>query len=1186
MKDDRQDSTLAAHQQKTGLHVHTKPRGNERTRNYFDPPLDEEINPRRYGAEGSTEDELELKLMRENDKELYHKMSKMLEDAEATIIDLPVVQDPVDMQHLSCNSSGEVEDLNVLVHESLTFMEDGGARPKKVIPSLVITGAFMPEEGSAGPAVEAGGGVPVLSSLRQMVHDEVIPCYDEHFKECVQDDMIALGSLSLEQEARSVKQKRLMLGKEQERGKRLMSFLRGNKKVANCIQNGEITFAVWLLTQLLLCFRAESQLLKALKKQKGEVTAKYGELTESGTQSNGEQGLRWQVGWRKAPQPVEIQIRCLRGVRDKLPKGRYALRISLYSRLGGQVLRWSKIRDHQWAATTSSVGHGGNFYDSELQFTQSVFIVLPAPSEVQPEMILLFEMLSLPGENTPSSDLFGWGAFPVCDCRFEIVEGQFKCPLLRGQPDPAIDQFRKIEDLMSSDLDNWLCNLYFQVKKLPRCDPKHQEYEVTLQIPQACQSPDSLYTCWVTKRHQKDCNTKESHLRSQFSLSPHFGCSSASQQEQGNMWKKLFFYISQLVTSSAGQPLTSHRDPYTHKGSIPTGAEEVKQIYVLRQSQMKMKDMNYNPGAFLASAIHTVLRGSVADWMARRSYNRVNQRVVGAWNRADEQSHPGEESGWNAWQGRTDKYIEYRFKKKPAQKSKSKSASPCHDGSASSLQCGKETAQCCLCADELDEYRFSLQTQGANTGWDAIPRSHALGHERETQSWHSCGGRSGRRGAEHTQFVLRALLSELGLSQWRSREFWLIMLLLTFIWFLRLYLHYCSQWLFLQAISVPVNKFQFCLHTVKVVYQNSLLHTREELAMVVVGPLTLNVVMLLMVLIRWGCQLIFGSLPSLLSKFIMAMGVWTVLDPLAVFAVDAILGHLAYSAEEPIADVMKLYWHFHRTGNSAVLGIMITLFLYVVLFICSCTTIYIYFLRLHNNGRILDVFLRLHSKEGAFFIPHDLELSNQELNYIVKKAEQWRGIHGERRKGPWLKPTCSHAPRPGSRIASQTCLLLLVLSHQGGDLRTALQWGVWGQQVAVYDYIWTKDPSASCDTSSCDPQRRSEAPGLPASQEEISTHVSVYTIHLSGLRKPYRQFLREPDGAIVEVRFPPGLKSAFLKIVCVCGASTELLPSAVTSASTKEIQLLLGTPVYAAHWFLSSSVTFCRGPECHPAGPG
>lgn len=54
--------------------------------------------------------------------------------------------------------------------------------------------------------------------------------------------------------------------------------------------------------------------------------------------------------------------------------------------------------------------------------------------------------------------------------------------------------------------------------------------------------------------------------------------------------------------------------------------------------------------------------------------------------------------------------------------------------------------------------------------------------------------------------------------------------------------------------------------------------------------------------------------------------------------------------------------------------------------------------RLHNDGRMLDVFQRLTAKEGVFFLPQDLELSNQELSYIVKKAEQWRGFNGERRK--------------------------------------------------------------------------------------------------------------------------------------------------------------------------------------------
>uniref|UniRef100_A0A4W5MEA4 Uncharacterized protein n=1 Tax=Hucho hucho TaxID=62062 RepID=A0A4W5MEA4_9TELE len=65
--------------------------------------------------------------------------------------------------------------------------------------------------------------------------------------------------------------------------------------------------------------------------------------------------------------------------------------------------------------------------------------------------------------------------------------------------------------------------------------------------------------------------------------------------------------------------------------------------------------------------------------------------------------------------------------------------------------------------------------------------------------------------------------------------------------------------------------------------------------MVVVGPLTLNDITLLLLLIRCSCQLVFDSLPSFTSNLIMALGVWTVLDPLAVFVVGAILGRTVQS---------------------------------------------------------------------------------------------------------------------------------------------------------------------------------------------------------------------------------------------------------------------------------------------------
>lgn len=46
----------------------------------------------------------------------------------------------------------------------------------------------------------------------------------------------------------------------------------------------------------------------------------------------------------------------------------------------------------------------------------------------------------------------------------------------------------------------------------------------------------------------------------------------------------------------------------------------------------------------------------------------------------------------------------------------------------------------------------------------------------------------------------------------------------------------------------------------------------------------------------------------------------------------------------------------------------------------------------------MDVYHRLHATEDDFFIPYDLEISNEELNFICKKSEQWRGEEGERKK--------------------------------------------------------------------------------------------------------------------------------------------------------------------------------------------
>ena len=53
----------------------------------------------------------------------------------------------------------------------------------------------------------------------------------------------------------------------------------------------------------------------------------YGALTFADGQYGGSKGRRWKIDWNRAPQPVQIRLKCLRGVKDKLPGLYYIARL-------------------------------------------------------------------------------------------------------------------------------------------------------------------------------------------------------------------------------------------------------------------------------------------------------------------------------------------------------------------------------------------------------------------------------------------------------------------------------------------------------------------------------------------------------------------------------------------------------------------------------------------------------------------------------------------------------------------------------------------------------------------------------------------------------------------------------------------------------------------------------------------
>uniref|UniRef100_A0A8C6QFB5 Orofacial cleft 1 candidate 1 n=1 Tax=Nannospalax galili TaxID=1026970 RepID=A0A8C6QFB5_NANGA len=625
--------------------------------------------------------------------------------------------------------------------------------------------------------------------------------------------------------------------------------------------------------------------------------------------------------------PVQVQIICIRGLKDKVPQGSYCLRVSLLDRLGTCVSQWWQTEQMR----THPVHHGGNFYDVGLYFHESLSVVLPQRTDVKPGVSFLFELFILHGMSVYNDLVMGWGVFPVCDNNFCVVEGKFKCPLLRGHYDQTLDSFRKIEDLICQDLDQWLCNLYFKVIKLPP--------------------------------HLNDQKGHESYAQ----FSPEFPVCLMVEAEKAKLG----------VESTAGHP---EKGPET--------------------------DSCASADSFVCAS-----QGSISNKMdpCPTDCDLCPFKEVHELHCTDSKGHPVNEKPTVWYPGEH-----------------------------------KDHSQDISYLEELEKHRFS------------VCRSSVAD---------SCG--SGEL-TKHLHFALAALYSELELAQWQSQGFWYIILLMASLWFPRLYLHYLGQWLFLQAVSTPVTKFYLYPYTAELCYPTSSLHAGEELAVLAAGPLGLNTITFALLLIRWGCQLLFSSCPDALSQLITMVGLWTILDPLAVFLVDIFLGRLSHGEETPTADAAKLYWMLISTKQPAVLGVVITVILYILIFIISLLILYLYCLRVHNDFWVLDAFQRIHSDEAKFFVPHDLEISNQELSYIVKRSKQWRGSDGERRK------------------------------------------------VAVHDYI-CKNHGTKSSISCRDLQHQSEISLSALGPGGVTSYVSVYTMYPRGFQELYRHFLRLPDGAIIEV---------------------------------------------------------------------
>lgn len=112
-----------------------------------------------------------------------------------------------------------------------------------------------------------------------------------------------------------------------------------------------------------------------------------------------------------------------------------------------------------------------------------LYYMLPPTSKLQPSNILLFELVYLSGKDPSRDQVMGWGALPLVNGEFDINTGKFKVPMIYGDIDFSTNKFKDLEQKYIRNVDEWLCNLYIEVKKIQLFDFRQHEEKIEFTVP-------------------------------------------------------------------------------------------------------------------------------------------------------------------------------------------------------------------------------------------------------------------------------------------------------------------------------------------------------------------------------------------------------------------------------------------------------------------------------------------------------------------------------------------------------------------------------------------------------------------------------------------------------------------------------------------------------------------------------
>jgi hypothetical protein len=699
---------------------------------------------------------------------------------------------------------------------------------------------------------------------------------------------------------------------------------------------------------------ARAALAMELKRQQAVVMERYGVLEGQPQGALARAKLAKQqirVAWSHVPQPLKLTVHQVRGVKNRLPRGRYVLLATLWDRLGGRPLRWSQMsvgagagsyRGLARPASTRPVRHAGRFYSTEMDFNgQSIHTLCPASVDLAPSNCVVLELFLLGGKRSPVDRVVGWTAVPCSDSDLRPIEGRFQLPMLRGEVDLDVDQFVKMEQRWGADLDNWLGNMYIEVSRIPREQTGDGgalvgEFDVEI-----------AYTSEVLRLRQ-------SRLR-------------------------------QLDDSASGSTMRKRGKSSRGKSFKRQSQEELDEAWDRAGSDEE--------GGGGSSAAASGGGKSKSGGMSKRGLGRSKTRGRGKGGKAMDDDEAAatltaawesDEEGEDAWAGGV--AIASRRAAGAVQQGRVEQAVP---GAARGTTAARWRDRPLA---NLQSYGFAVSKQEAR----GIGRGRRLGE-------------ASRKGVYLRQELFGDLLPR-GLNcckctcQWNATSLLQLLALLVAL-YVRAHVHYIGQWLFLQGQRIPVYELSLTPWGMALKYVGSVLPMEYELGVVIIGPLAVLAFFTTMCLVCYLLFLVLRHIPEMLSRFVAFFGLAAILNPAMIFLFD--LASSNFGCTDPAihpacvadftsaqcrcfeGDMFKLYYRFLRTEGSGVVGVILTMFVYAVEMLLAAFLLYAFLVNLHLDGRMLDLYRRIHAPDEAFSQPLDLEISLAELKWIISRSKRW-----------------------------------------------------------------------------------------------------------------------------------------------------------------------------------------------------